>query len=120
MFPPLQIRVKPAVYHCVTKLEADHLDNTPKRNVLATEPIAFDGRTRRVLELRRQIAEGTYRVDHRGVAAAILRERFAIEAVFAPTASTTAAGDPTRDFSRFLITPVPRDLEETPSVTAIA
>ena len=42
------------------------------------EPIAFDARTRRVLELRRQIREGTYRPDARAIARAILSHWFAV------------------------------------------
>lgn len=40
------------------------------------EPIAFDERTRRVLELRKQIREGTYRPAARTIARAILQEWF--------------------------------------------
>lgn len=36
--------------------------------------VAFDDRTRRVMELRKQIQEGTYRPDARAVAEAIMRE----------------------------------------------
>jgi hypothetical protein len=38
------------------------------------EPVAFDDRTRRVMELRKQIREGTYRSDPRKIAEAILDE----------------------------------------------
>jgi len=48
---------------------------TDKTNANDTnEPVAFDERTRRVLELRRQIADGTYHVDAEQVAKAMLRE----------------------------------------------
>ncbi len=40
----------------------------------ASDPVPFDERTRRVLELRRQIREGTYRPDPRAIAEALLRE----------------------------------------------
>ncbi len=36
--------------------------------------VAFDERTRRVVELRKQVREGTYRPDPAVVAAALLRE----------------------------------------------
>lgn len=42
------------------------------------EPIAFDARTRHVMELKRQIREGTYRPDARAIARAILSHWFAI------------------------------------------
>lgn len=40
----------------------------------ANDPVALDPRTRRVLELRRQVAEGTYVLDAEAVAAAMLAE----------------------------------------------
>ncbi len=43
---------------------------TPQR----TDPIALDDRTRRVLELRRAIIEGAYKIDAEAVATAVLRE----------------------------------------------
>lgn len=42
------------------------------------EPIAFDARTRRVMELKRQIHDGTYRTDARAIARAILSHWFAL------------------------------------------
>ncbi len=36
--------------------------------------VAFDARTRRVLELRNQVREGTYRPDPQAIAEAMLRE----------------------------------------------
>ena len=76
-----------------------------KRNHAATEPLAFDLRTQRVLELRRQIADGTYVIDHALVAAAILREHFAVESAFAPASPTArvATVPSVRDFSRFVV-----------------
>jgi hypothetical protein len=38
------------------------------------EPVAFDERTRRVMELRRQVREGRYCPDPETIARAILRE----------------------------------------------
>lgn len=45
---------------------------SPNRN--STEPLPFDERTRRVLELRRLVREGLYRPDPQDVATAMLRE----------------------------------------------
>lgn len=39
-----------------------------------SEPVPFDERTRRVMELRRQIREGTYRPEPEAIALAIMRE----------------------------------------------
>ena len=36
--------------------------------------VAFDERTRRVMELRKQVREGTYRPDPEAIAAALMRE----------------------------------------------
>jgi hypothetical protein len=64
---------------------------TPDSN----EPIAFDERTRRVLELRRRVRAGTYRPDPELVARAILSEWFALglelEREAAPPTLETAA-----------------------------
>jgi hypothetical protein len=49
---------------------------TPASN--HAEPIALDARTRRVLELKRQIREGTYRPDSKAIARAILSHWFAV------------------------------------------
>ena len=40
----------------------------------SNEPIAFDERTRRVMELRKQVQAGTYRPDAHEIARAILEE----------------------------------------------
>lgn len=40
----------------------------------APEPMPFDERTRRVMELRKQIREGTYQPDPHAVAEALMRE----------------------------------------------
>ena len=47
--------------------------HTPECNS-TEEPIAFDARTRRVLELRKQVREGSYRPDPQQIAVAILNE----------------------------------------------
>ena len=46
---------------------------TPNGN-FSTEPLPFDERTRRVLELRRLVREGLYQPDPHTVATAMLRE----------------------------------------------
>lgn len=51
----------------------DDTARTPGHNFPA-EPIAFDERTRRLMELRKQVREGTYRPDAEQVARAMLRE----------------------------------------------
>ncbi|MEP7214994.1 MAG: flagellar biosynthesis anti-sigma factor FlgM [Anaerolineaceae bacterium] len=82
------------------------MNNTPNSHPAATHPLAFDARTRRVLELRRQIAEGRYAIDHRAVAEALLREQFALDAALGPAAPTPSVTAPTiSDFSRFVIAP---------------
>ena len=86
------------------------MDNNTNRPAAVTGPLAFDARTQRVLELRRQISEGSYAVDDRAVAAAMLREHFAIEPSLVASSPTVVNIVPLlRDFSRFLLTPVPRD-----------
>ena len=45
----------------------------PRRNP-GSEPTPFDERTRRVLELRKQVREGTYRPDPEAIARALLCE----------------------------------------------
>ena len=113
---PLLIRVNPAVHHYVTTLEASHLDNTHKSTPAATGLVAFDARTQRVLELRRQIANGTYNIDHALVAAAILREQIAIEPSLA---SAVAASAPViRDFSRFVVAGTPPEAQQAGALTA--
>ncbi|MCC6268622.1 MAG: flagellar biosynthesis anti-sigma factor FlgM [Dehalococcoidia bacterium] len=47
--------------------------HTPDGNP-ANDPVPFDDRTRRVMELRKQVREGTYQRDPAEVARAILRE----------------------------------------------
>ena len=53
-------------------------DTTRTHDSHSKEPIAFDERARRVLELRRQVRSGTYRPDPQVVARAILSEWFAL------------------------------------------
>jgi len=54
---------------------ADNM-RTPDEN--PSEPLAFDERTRRVLDLRKQIRAGTYSPDAKAVAEAMLSDWMAI------------------------------------------
>ncbi|GIW13155.1 MAG: hypothetical protein KatS3mg062_0594 [Tepidiforma sp.] len=60
--------------------------------------LPFDDRTRRVLELREQVRNGTYRPDPAEVARALL-------AAWAPAPALDAAPAPSREFdrSRFIV-----------------
>ncbi len=49
-------------------------DNEIPASLPTNEPVAFDDRTRRVMELKKQIREGTYQIDNEAIAKAILRE----------------------------------------------
>ena len=50
-------------------------DTTQTRTSNSERPlVAFDERTRRVMELRRQVREGTYHPDPAAVATALMRE----------------------------------------------
>ena len=59
-------------------------DTTRSLDPLASrEPLAFDDRARRIMELRRQVRQGTYRSDDRKIARAILDEWIADGAALA-------------------------------------
>ena len=49
-------------------------NNETPASLPANEPVAFDDRIRRVMELKKQIREGTYRIDDEAIAKAILGE----------------------------------------------
>jgi hypothetical protein len=67
------------------------------------DPMPFDERTRRVLELRRQIREGTYRPDPRAIAEALLEEWSWHDA---GSSETPAAGVNVRAMAgRFIVPP---------------
>ncbi|MBE0608473.1 MAG: flagellar biosynthesis anti-sigma factor FlgM [Dehalococcoidia bacterium] len=88
-------------------------DTLPKPEVTrATEPAPFDDRTRRVMELRRQIREGTYRPDPEAIARALLREWALSGDLFAEPAVPEPA-DAARGFraaaERFVVRPCARD-----------
>ena len=87
-----------------------------------SEPIALDERTRRVLELKKQIREGTYRPDPREVARAILAEWFEIGLQLEREAETpeveTAAGR-RQAAARFIVEPgKPEAASEDAALTA--
>ncbi|MEP6870580.1 MAG: flagellar biosynthesis anti-sigma factor FlgM [Anaerolineaceae bacterium] len=97
------------------------MNKTPNNHPAATEPFAFDARTRRVLQLRRQIADGTYPIDDRAVAKALMREQVALDASLTSGAPTTAEAVPTiGDFSRFVIMPGPSAAKDDANLTATA
>lgn len=58
------------------------------------EPLAFDERTRRVMELRKQVREGAYRPAAEAVAIALLREWSALSAVTRELAAAPIDADP--------------------------
>ena len=77
---------------------------TPGSN--SNEPIAFDERTRRVLALRKQVREGTYRPDPTQVARAILSEWFAMGLELereTPMPAVHSAADRQQLAGRFLV-----------------
>lgn len=79
------------------------------------EPIAFDERARRVLELRRQVRAGTYRPDAKLVARAILSKWFALGLELereAARPATEAAADRARFTGRFIVEKSPVVKEE--------
>lgn len=87
----------------------------------APDPVAFDVRIQRVLELRRQLADGTYQIDPAAVAVALLREHMALEGALAPLALASPATVPTiGDFSRFVVATASSAPAEELSVMATA
>lgn len=62
-----------------------------------SELVAFDERTRRVMELRKQVREGTYRPDPQAIAEALMREWGLVgellEEVAAPMPAVATAED---------------------------
>ena len=74
---------------------------------LATrEPLAFDDRARRVLELRKQVREGTYRIGHRQIARAILEDWIAAGEVVLreqPLPAVATAADRRETAGRFVV-----------------
>lgn len=84
------------------------------------EPVAFDLRTRRVMELRQQIREGTYRPSAEEVAAALLREWTALAGVTRePAAPANAASADARAFAgRFLVSPAAPEASPEAAMTA--
>ena len=95
------------------------MTDTPRTpNGHSNEPIPFDERARRVLELKRQVKAGLYRPDPKDVARAILAHWFelGLELERETTVSKSAAPADAREFaSRFLVenTAVAAQEEET-------
>ena len=84
------------------------------------EPVAFDDRTRRVMELRRQIREGTYRPAAEEVAAALLRDWSALSDVTHEFALPPIDANPdTSSFAgRFVVAGTSADLVSPAVMTA--
>lgn len=79
------------------------------------EPVGFDARMRRVLELRQLVRRGQYVPDPRAVAAAILAEWLVTQG------ETEPPFPPANDLSRFIVPPMPpttRDAAITVARTA--
>jgi hypothetical protein len=73
----------------------------PANDTTIKEPVGFDARMRRVLELREMVRQGRYVVDPGEVAAAILAEWFVAQSGVEPP------GPPANALSRFLVPPTP-------------
>lgn len=69
----------------------------------SNEPMPFDEHTRRVLELRRQIREGSYRPDPGAIAEALLREWSWHDATFSQ--DPAPATDVKSMVGRFIVPP---------------
>jgi hypothetical protein len=85
------------------------------------EPIPFDQRARRVLELKRQIREGSYRPDSRSIARAILAHWFAVGLEVereADQSSLESADERRRAAARFVVPQSPADAATEDSLTA--
>ncbi len=84
------------------------------------EPIAFDDRTRKVLELRRMIRAGTYRPSAEEVAQALLRDWLPLtEALREPAPALSAASPDAGAFAaRFVIAPTAPDQLTAVEMTA--
>ncbi len=93
-------------------------DTKPKPELTrATDPTPFDDRTRRVMELRRQIREGQYQPDPEAIARALLREWALSDDLFAEPGApepADAAGDFRAAAERFVVRPGARD-HDTPA-----
>ncbi|MGE3073979.1 MAG: flagellar biosynthesis anti-sigma factor FlgM [Dehalococcoidia bacterium] len=84
------------------------------------EPVAFDNRTRRVMELKRQVREGTYVLDAGAVARAMLSEWMANGEVIPadqPLPAVETADDRKAIGARFVIANV--RCEKEPAKTAV-
>ncbi|MEO8540555.1 MAG: flagellar biosynthesis anti-sigma factor FlgM [bacterium] len=71
-----------------------------------SDPVAFDDRIRRVMELKKQIREGTYRSDPAEIAAAMVDHWMSVSREIEreqPVPSTTTADDRKAVAPRFLV-----------------
>jgi hypothetical protein len=83
-------------------------DTMQTQNSNPKEPVAFDERTRRALELRRQIRAGVYRPDPEAVARAILAEWSALSTAreqAAPIPTVETAAELHAAAARFVVAP---------------
>jgi hypothetical protein len=93
-------------------------DTRPKPKVTpGAEPLPFDDRTRRVMELRKQIREGTYRPDPEAIARAILRDWALAGGLVDEPGPETADGDIRASAERFVVRPTLQD-EDAPAPAA--
>jgi|GEM_PF-4733732 len=97
------------------------LDTTRTPASELPEPIPFDQRMRRVLELKRQIREGTYRPDAKEIARAILAHWFAL-GLELENETTKAPVDTSVErraaAARFVVPPTATDVAVSDSLTA--
>lgn len=88
-------------------------DTIPKPEVTrATGPTPFDERTRRVMDLRKQVREGTYRPDSQAIARALLREWALNDDLFSEPGvpgPADAAGNFRAAAGRFVVRPCAQD-----------
>jgi hypothetical protein len=87
----------------------------PTNETPIEEPLGFDARMRRVLELRQLVRRGQYVPDPHEVAAAILAERLVNRS------ETEPPFPPANNMGRFIVPPMPpttRDAEMTVARTA--
>jgi len=101
-------------------MENGHMADTAQKpqDNQGNEPLPFDERTRRVLELRRQIREGTYRPDPETIALAIMRE-WGLSGDLLDAVAPGPAGSPDGGFKavagRFVVSPTAPGEAEPPA-----
>lgn len=84
------------------------------------EPLAFDERTRRVMELRKQVREGAYRPAAEAVAIALRREWSALATVTREPvpARVDADPDPASFAGRFMVSAAAQESSSPAMMTA--